>query len=111
MLKVFLVEDERVIREGFRDRIPWEQYGFRLVGEANDGEMALPLIRKLKPDVLITDIKMPKMNGLELAKWTVYPCVRSSRKNFLKSRSLSSAGTTILSTPARRSKRGWTSIC
>ena len=68
MLKVFLVEDERVIREGFRDRIPWEQYGFRLVGEANDGEMALPLIRKLKPDVLITDIKMPFMDGLSLSE-------------------------------------------
>ena len=68
MLKVFLVEDERVIREGFRDRIPWEQYGFRLVGEANDGGMALPLIRKLKPDVMITDIKMPFMDGLSLSE-------------------------------------------
>ena len=46
MLKVFLVEDETLIREGLRDRIPWEQYGFRFVGEAGDGEMALPLIRK-----------------------------------------------------------------
>ena len=46
MLKVFLVEDEVLIREGLRDKIPWEQYGFRLVGEAADGEVALPLIRK-----------------------------------------------------------------
>ena len=56
MLKVFLVEDETLIREGLRDRIPWEQYGFRFVGEAGDGEMALPLIRKTRPDVIITDI-------------------------------------------------------
>lgn len=68
MLKVFLVEDESVIREGFRDKIPWEQYGFRLVGDASDGEMALPLIRKMKPDVLITDIKMPFMDGLSLSE-------------------------------------------
>lgn len=68
MLKVFLVEDESVIREGFRDKIPWEQYGFQLVGEASDGEMALPLIRKMKPDVLITDIKMPFMDGLSLSE-------------------------------------------
>jgi len=68
MLKVFLVEDEKVIREGFRDKIPWEQYGFKLVGEAADGEMALPAIRKLKPDVLITDIKMPFMDGLSLSE-------------------------------------------
>ena len=54
MLRVFLVEDESVIREGLRDKIPWEQYGFQFVGDAADGEMALPLIRKLKPDVLIT---------------------------------------------------------
>lgn len=68
MLKVFLVEDETVIREGLRDNIPWQQYGFRFVGEASDGEIALPLIRKLKPDVLITDIKMPFMDGLSLSR-------------------------------------------
>lgn len=68
MLKVFLVEDESVIREGLRDKIPWEQYGYRFVGEASDGEMALPMIRKTKPDVLITDIKMPFMDGLSLSE-------------------------------------------
>lgn len=68
MLKVFLVEDESLIREGLRDNIPWEQYGYRFVGEAADGEMALPLIRKTQPDVLITDIKMPFMDGLSLSK-------------------------------------------
>ena len=68
MLKVFLVEDEVLIREGLRDKIPWEQYGFRLVGEAADGEVALPLIRKARPDVLITDIKMPFMDGLALSR-------------------------------------------
>ena len=57
MLKVFLVEDETVIREGLRDKIPWDQYGYRFVGEASDGEMALPLIRKTRPDLIITDIK------------------------------------------------------
>lgn len=68
MIKVFLVEDETVIREGLRDSIPWEEYGYRFVGEAADGEMALPLIRKAMPDVLITDIKMPFMDGLSLSK-------------------------------------------
>lgn len=68
MLKVFLVEDESVIRDGLRDNIPWQQYGFQFVGEAADGEMALPLIRKTRPDVLITDIKMPFMDGLSLSR-------------------------------------------
>ncbi len=66
-LKIFLVEDESVVREGLRDNIPWEQFGYQFVGEAGDGEMALPLIRKTKPDVLITDIKMPFMDGLTLS--------------------------------------------
>lgn len=68
MLKVFLVEDESLIRDGLRDQIPWQQYGYEFVGEAADGEMALPMIRKVKPDVLITDIKMPFMDGLSLSK-------------------------------------------
>ena len=68
MLKVFLVEDEFLIREGLRDNIPWQQYGVEFAGEASDGEMALPMIRKTQPDVLITDIKMPFMDGLALAK-------------------------------------------
>lgn len=68
MLKVFLVEDESLIREGLKNNIPWEQYGYQLVGDAADGEMALPLIRKTRPDVIITDIKMPFMDGLSLSK-------------------------------------------
>lgn len=67
MLKVFLVEDETIIREGLRDIIPWQQYGYTLVGDAGDGEQALPMIREQRPDVLITDIKMPFMDGLALS--------------------------------------------
>ncbi len=68
MVKVFLVEDEIVIRENICQMVPWAEYGFELCGEAGDGEMALPLILKEKPDVLITDIRMPFMDGLELSQ-------------------------------------------
>lgn len=68
MLRVFLVEDESIIRETLRDTVPWNQCGYSFVGEAGDGEMALPLIRKTKPDVLITDIRMPFMDGLALSR-------------------------------------------
>ncbi|MBP5655430.1 MAG: response regulator [Clostridiales bacterium] len=68
LIKVFICEDESIVREGLRDMIPWEKYGFEFVGDAPDGEMALPMIRKLKPDVLITDITMPFMDGLSLSK-------------------------------------------
>ncbi len=66
MYKVFLVEDEIVVREGIRNNILWEQYGFQYTGDAPDGELALPLIRQIQPDLLITDIKMPFMDGLSL---------------------------------------------
>ena len=68
MLKIFLVEDESIVREGLRDNIPWQQYGYKFVGEAGDGEMALPLIQKTQPDVLLTDIRMPFMDGLSLSR-------------------------------------------
>ena len=67
MLKVFLVEDEIIIREGIQKMVPWGDYGFELSGEAADGEIALPLIRQVKPDVVVTDIKMPFMDGLSLS--------------------------------------------
>ena len=66
--KVFFVEDEIITREGIRDHVDWRASGFEFCGEATDGEMALPLLRTAQPDVLITDIKMPFMDGLQLSK-------------------------------------------
>ena len=68
MLRVFLAEDETIIRETLRDTVPWARCGYTFVGEAGDGEMALPLIQQTRPDVLITDIRMPFMDGLALSK-------------------------------------------
>ena len=68
LYKVFLVEDEIVTREGIRDNVDWKAHGFEFCGEAPDGEMALPAIHSTCPDVLITDIKMPFMDGLQLCK-------------------------------------------
>ena len=68
MYKVYLVEDESIVREGLRDNIPWEQYGFAFIGDSADGELALPEILRLQPDVLITDIRMPFMDGLSLSR-------------------------------------------
>lgn len=68
MVKVFMVDDEIVIREGVRNSFPWEENGYTLVGEAPDGEIALPMIRDEKPDILITDIRMPFMDGMQLCR-------------------------------------------
>ncbi len=68
MLKIFVVEDEIIIREGIKNNVNWNEEGFIFSGEASDGELALPMIRQEKPDILITDIKMPFMDGLELSR-------------------------------------------
>lgn len=67
-IKVFLVEDEMVIRRGIKNSIDWEKEGYIFCEEASDGELAYPMIIKEKPDILITDIRMPFMDGLELCK-------------------------------------------
>jgi len=66
--RVFLVEDEIATREGIRDAVDWAAAGYQFCGEAPDGEIALPLIRERRPDTVITDIKMPFMDGLQLCR-------------------------------------------
>lgn len=68
MKRFFLVEDEYIVREGIKKRIDWEANGLEFVGEAADGEVALTMIEKLRPDIIMTDIKMPFMDGLELSR-------------------------------------------
>jgi len=68
MLKVFLVEDEYVVREGIKNNIDWQAHGYDFCGEAGDGELAYPMIQKAQPDIVITDIKMPFMDGLTLSR-------------------------------------------
>ena len=58
MVKLFLVEDEIIMRNGIKNNIDWEAEGISFVGEASDGELAYPQIQKLEPDILITDIKI-----------------------------------------------------
>jgi two-component system response regulator YesN len=65
--KVMLVDDEILVRETIQECIQWEKEGFLFVGDAPDGEIALQLIEQLQPDILITDIMMPFMDGLELS--------------------------------------------
>lgn len=68
MYSVFAVDDEPIVLEGIRSKIDWEGSGFTFAGEATDGEIALSMIHEIKPDILITDIKMPFMDGLQLAE-------------------------------------------
>ena len=66
MYKVVIIDDEPRIRRGIAHCMPWEKMGFALSGEAANGVEALELIRSVRPDLVITDIRMPDMDGLNL---------------------------------------------
>ncbi|WP_458126914.1 helix-turn-helix domain-containing protein [Paenibacillus sp. Z3-2] len=66
MYKLMIVDDELLMRVGIRSMLNWEEYNFYVVGEAGNGKEALSLALEVMPDLIITDIKMPIMNGLQL---------------------------------------------
>lgn len=70
MWKVLLVEDEVFVRESVREIIAWEELGFTVSGEAGNGAEALEMIREDVPDLVISDIVMPEMDGVELLRRT-----------------------------------------
>lgn len=70
MFKVLLVDDESMARTGLRHFFDWDTNGFKIVGEASNGQKALRWIENQEVDILITDISMPIMDGLELTRWT-----------------------------------------
>lgn len=68
MFKVLLVDDEVFVRKGLLELIPWEQLNYTITGEAENGREALQLMERLQPDLVITDIRMPIVDGLELIR-------------------------------------------
>lgn len=78
MLKVLIVDDELLIRVGIKSLIDWEKHGFQIIGDACDGDMALKIIEKTLPDIILTDIIMPGMNGIKLIEAVKkrYPFIR-----------------------------------
>ncbi|MGG4103953.1 response regulator [Paenibacillus lautus] len=74
MYRVLLVDDEAIARTGLRSTFDWEKYGYRLVGEASNGQRAMKWILNGDLDILITDIAMPVMDGLELTRRTRELC-------------------------------------
>ena len=66
MLKVVIVEDEDIIRKGLVCTVDWQSMGACVVGEAADGEQGLQVVREQQPDVVLTDIRMPELDGLAL---------------------------------------------
>jgi two-component system response regulator YesN len=71
MYRILLVDDEIFARQGLRNMIDWASCGFEVIDEAGNGEDALAIIQKHKPDLVITDIRMPVLDGMELIRLTI----------------------------------------
>lgn len=67
MYRVIIADDEPFVREGLKEMIPWEELGYSLEGAFKNGKEAVDAVEKISPDVVILDIQMPVMNGLEAA--------------------------------------------
>lgn len=68
MIKILIADDEPLVQIGIKSMINWEEFGIEVCGAAMNGQAALKMIEEYAPELVITDIKMPIMNGLELAK-------------------------------------------
>jgi Response regulator containing CheY-like receiver domain and AraC-type DNA-binding domain len=68
MYKLVIVDDEPAVRQGLSTVFDWETYGIQLAGQADDGDTGLELIEQVKPDIVLTDIMMPTMDGIRMAQ-------------------------------------------
>lgn len=68
MHKLVIVDDEYLVRLGIRETIDWAANGIEVIGDASNGKQGYEMIKELNPDLVITDIKMPIMNGVDLVK-------------------------------------------
>ncbi|GKX28555.1 putative response regulatory protein [Vallitalea longa] len=68
MVKVVVVEDEILTRKGLVITTPWEELGCKVVGEASNGSEGIEMILRVKPHIVITDVRMPKMDGINMIK-------------------------------------------
>ena len=83
-IRILFVDDEAIVREGLKKCIDWEVNGFEVVGAAENGEKALAYLGQLSVNIVVTDIKMPVMDGLEL--------IRNSRESGYDSKFLILSG-------------------
>ena len=74
MLRILLVDDEPLVLIGLQGMLEWEKLGYTVCGTARNGKLALELIEREKPDIVIADVKMPVMDGLTLAIRSVFSC-------------------------------------
>lgn len=78
MYTILIVDDESFVREGIKENIDWNKHGFELVGDCENGLQAMEAVDRFKPDIVLTDICMPFVDGLELTRYIVekYACTK-----------------------------------
>ncbi|MCM2606967.1 response regulator [Rossellomorea marisflavi] len=76
-MKAIIVDDEKHVREGLILLADWASHGIDTVMEAEDGEEAVELIQKHRPEIIFTDMRMPKRDGISLLKWIHTADIRS----------------------------------
>lgn len=78
LCRILIIDDESILRHGLKHLCNWEEEGFCIVGEATNGEEALQMIEQVKPHIIITDVVMPVMDGIEFSKTvsTLYPDIK-----------------------------------
>jgi len=69
MRKLVIADDERIIVRGLKKLVDWESLGVEIVGEAYDGEGLMRCVEKMEPDLVVTDIQMPGMTGVDVIRW------------------------------------------
>lgn len=65
---IAIIDDESLVRLGIKSFVAWEEYGYEIVGEADNGQTGLEMIREKHPDIVLLDVCMPVMNGIEVLK-------------------------------------------
>lgn len=68
LCKILIVDDEYLLRQGIKHLINWEEEGFEIIGEASNGKEALELVEKVKPHIILSDVVMPVIDGINLSK-------------------------------------------
>ncbi|WP_099520380.1 response regulator [Paenibacillus sp. BIHB 4019] len=67
-ITLLIIDDIPSVVEGLAQQIPWTEYGIKVVGTANNGEQGLELLRQALPDIVLTDIRMPRLDGIDMAR-------------------------------------------
>lgn len=70
MIRLLVIDDIKSVVDGIASQVPWERYGIRVIGKCLNGEEGLSIVKSLSPDIILTDIRMPKLDGLSLAEET-----------------------------------------